>query len=142
MFWFHKLIQRDAGMGVSNRKLLVLTFLLFLSHLACDADSVSDCCRQPGSACRLYVLLCRSSSRAPGGPLSGDAAAGILTVGKRKEEDRRLQSRLHQLLHGSRNQAAGILTVGRRTEEGPVQQYMDRMTKSDSITAASRQNTS
>uniref|UniRef100_A0A673BIW3 Hypocretin neuropeptide precursor n=1 Tax=Sphaeramia orbicularis TaxID=375764 RepID=A0A673BIW3_9TELE len=58
---------------------------------------------------------CSQPSR---GTLTGDAAAGILTLGKRLEDEHRLQSRLHQLLHGSKNQAAGILTMGKRTEEG------------------------
>lgn len=107
--------------------------LLLVSPLACDAHRVSQCCSllppPPQRSCRLYVLLCRHGSQAaaPGG---SDAAAGILTLGKRGPpgEEQRLQSRLQQLLHGSRNQAAGILTVGRRTAE---QQRLARRRRSD-----------
>lgn len=95
----------------------MLLSTLLLSQLACGAPSVSECCQQPSRSCRLYVLLCRPGSTPRGGPLPGDAAAGILTLGKRREEEERFQSRLHLLLHGSRNQAAGILTMGKRTEE-------------------------
>ncbi|KAM9345651.1 hypocretin neuropeptide precursor [Symphorus nematophorus] len=132
MMWFPTNLQKAAGMGISNRKVLVLVLMLLLSQLACDAHSVSECCRQPSRSCRLYVLLCRSGSKTLGGALTGDAAAGILTLGKRKEDDDRLQSRLHQLLHVSRNQAAGILTMGRRTAERAGEQYMDWMAQSGS----------
>lgn len=114
----------------AQQKVLVLVLMLLLSQLACDAHRVSECCTQPSRSCRLYVLLCRSNSKYLGGPLTGDAAAGILTLGKRKEDEDRLQSRLHQLLHGSRNQAAGILTMGKRTEERAGEQYKDWMTQS------------
>ncbi|XP_023149838.1 orexin [Amphiprion ocellaris] len=114
MMWFSSNIQNAAGMETPNRKVLVLVLMLLLSQLTCDAHTVSECCRQPGRSCRLYVLLCRSGTT---GTLSRDASAGILTLGKRAEDEHRLQNRLHQLLQGSRNQAAGILTVGRRTEE-------------------------
>ncbi len=117
-------------MSFAQQKVLVLVLMLLLSQLTCDAHSVSECCRQPARSCRLYVLLCRPGSKTLGGPLTGDAAAGILTLGKRKEDEDRLQSRLHQLLHGSRNQAAGILTMGKRTEEKDAEQYMDWMTQS------------
>ncbi|XP_070778547.1 hypocretin neuropeptide precursor [Enoplosus armatus] len=130
MTWFPTNFQKAAGMDTSNRKVLVLVLMLLLSQLACDAHSVSECCRQPSRSCRLYVLLCRSGSKTLGGPLTGDAAAGILTLGKRKEDEDRLQSRLHQLLHGSRNQAAGILTMGKRTEERAGKPYMDWMAQS------------
>lgn len=111
--------------SLAQQKVLVLLFMLLLSQLACDAHSLSDCCQQPSRSCRLYVLLCRSGSKPPGGPLTGDAAAGILTLGKRKEDEERFQSRLHLLLHGSRNQAAGILTMGKRTEEAAGEQLVD-----------------
>ncbi|XP_013878591.1 hypocretin neuropeptide precursor [Austrofundulus limnaeus] len=117
MTWDHTNIQRAAGMDASQRKVLVFVLLLLLSQLDCDAQTVSECCRQPPRSCRLHALLCRSGSRSTGGTAVEDAAAGILTLGKRNEEEFRLQSRLHQLLHGSRNQAAGILTMGRRTAE-------------------------
>lgn len=109
---------------------MVLVLLLLLSQLACDAHSVPECCREPSRPCRLYVLLCRSGNKGPGGALTGDAAAGILTLGKRKEDEYRFQSRLQQLLQGSRNQAAGILTMGKRTRERAGEQYMDWMAQS------------
>ena len=110
--------------------------MLLLSQLACDAHSVSECCKQPSRSCRLYVLLCRSGSKVLGGPLTEDASAGILTLGKRNEDEHRLQSRLHQLLQGSRNQAAGILTMGKRTEERAGEQYMDWMAQSGTTITA------
>ncbi|XP_010738065.3 hypocretin neuropeptide precursor [Larimichthys crocea] len=117
MMWFPTNFQKANGKVTPNKKALVLVLMLLLSQLACDAHSMSECCRQPSRSCRLYVLLCRAGGNTLGGPLTGDAAAGILTLGKRKEDEGRLQNRLHQLLHGSRNQAAGILTMGKRTEE-------------------------
>ncbi|XP_071327903.1 hypocretin neuropeptide precursor [Trachinotus anak] len=136
MTWFPTNFQKAAGMDTSNRKVLVLVLLL-LSQLTCDAHSVSECCRQPSRSCRLYVLLCRPGSKSLGGPLTGDAAAGILTLGKRKEDEHRLHSRLYQLLQGSRNQAAGILTMGKRTEERDGEQYMDWMAQSGSTITTS-----
>ncbi|KAM3597631.1 uncharacterized protein V6R79_007157 [Siganus canaliculatus] len=124
MTWLSVNFQKATGMDTSNRKVLLLGLMLLLSQLTCDAHSVSECCRQTSRSCRLYVLLCRTSSKSPGGPLTGDASAGILTLGKRRDGDR-LQSRLHQLLHVSKNQAAGILTMGKRTEERSGEQYMD-----------------
>uniref|UniRef100_A0A3Q3MZK7 Hypocretin neuropeptide precursor n=2 Tax=Mastacembelus armatus TaxID=205130 RepID=A0A3Q3MZK7_9TELE len=125
MMWFPANFQKSAGMNTSNRKVLVLILMMLLSQLTCDAHNVSECCGQPSRSCRLYVLLCRSGSKILGGPLTGDAAAGILTMGKRREGEHHLQSRLHQLLQGSRNQAAGILTMGKRTEERARERYMD-----------------
>nr|BBO15488.1 orexin [Pseudopleuronectes yokohamae] len=122
--------------SLTQQKVLVLVLLLLLSQLTCDAHSMSDCCRQPSRSCRLYALLCRAGSKTVGGTLSGDAAAGILTLGKRKEEDHRLHSRLHHLLQVSRNQAAGILTVGKRTEERAGETYMDWMARSGSTITA------
>ncbi|XP_055799774.1 hypocretin neuropeptide precursor-like [Salvelinus fontinalis] len=117
-----KHLTRAPGMDTAystTKKLKVLILLLLVSHLACDAQGVANFCRQKSHSCRLYVLLCRSGDgTGTRGPLTDDAAAGILTLGKRKETDeRRFQSRLNQLLHGSRNQAAGILTMGKRTED-------------------------
>lgn len=132
MKWLSTNFQKAAGMDASNRKVLVLVLMLLLSHLTCDAHSVSECCRQPSRSCRLYVLLCRPGGKAFGGPLTGDAAAGILTLGKRTEDEHRLHSRLYQLLQGSRNQAAGILTMGKRTEEMGGEQYMDWVAQSGS----------
>ncbi|XP_037544548.1 orexin [Nematolebias whitei] len=123
--WNHTTIQRAAGMDTSHRKALVLVLMLLLSQLDCDAQSVSECCRQPPRSCRLYALLCRSGSMSKGGTVVEDAAAGILTLGKRDEDEYRLQSRLHQLLHGSRNQAAGILTMGKRIAEAAGEQRTD-----------------
>ncbi|XP_042360661.1 orexin [Plectropomus leopardus] len=134
ILWFPANLQRAAGMDTHNRKVLVLVLMLLLSQLACDAHSVSECCRQPPRFCRLHVLLCRSGSKNLGGVLTGDAAAGILTLGKRREDEHRLQSRLHQLLQGSRNQAAGILTMGKRTEEMAGEHFMDWMSQSGTIT--------
>uniref|UniRef100_A0A673BIX9 Hypocretin neuropeptide precursor n=1 Tax=Sphaeramia orbicularis TaxID=375764 RepID=A0A673BIX9_9TELE len=56
----------------------------------------------------LMLWCCSQPSR---GTLTGDAAAGILTLGKRLEDEHRLQSRLHQLLHGSKNQAESDWTM-------------------------------
>ncbi|XP_067088844.1 orexin [Osmerus mordax] len=118
--WFSPMkLQTTVATGVEpppTRKLKLLLLVLLVSHLACDAQDISECCRQNHRTCRLYVLLCRPGSGARG-VLVGDAAAGILTLGKRNGEEQRFQSRLNQLLHGSRNQAAGILTMGKRTAE-------------------------
>ncbi|KAJ4931748.1 hypothetical protein JOQ06_010188 [Pogonophryne albipinna] len=130
MPWFPSNLQK-AGMQTSNRKVLVLVVMLLLSQLACEAHSMSECCRQPAHSCRFYMFLCRPSTNNLGRPLTGDASAGILTLGKRREDEHRLQSRLHQLLQDSRNQAAGILTMGKRTEE---RQFMDWMAQSGTIT--------
>ncbi|XP_034076211.1 orexin [Gymnodraco acuticeps] len=130
MPWFPSNLQK-AGMQTSNRKVLVLVVMLLLSQLACEAHSMSECCRQPAHSCRLYMFLCSPSTNNLGRPLTGDTSAGILTLGKRREDEHRLQSRLHQLLQDSRNQAAGILTMGKRTEE---RQFMDWMAQSGTIT--------
>ncbi|XP_041633636.1 orexin [Cheilinus undulatus] len=129
MMWFQDNFQKVAGMDKSNRKVLLLVWMLLLSQLCCDAHSMSECCRQPSPSCRLHVLLCRSGSKAFGGALTGDAAAGILTLGKRKEDVDRLQNRLTHLLHVSRNPAAGILTMGKRTEERSAE-YADWVAQS------------
>ncbi|XP_056404362.1 hypocretin neuropeptide precursor [Hyla sarda] len=84
--------------------------LVLLCSLALRSDSAPDCCRQKTCSCRLYELL-RGS---------GNHAAGILTLGKRKSNAQSLQSRLQRLLQGSANQAAGILTMGKRDEETPA----------------------
>ncbi|XP_077370334.1 hypocretin neuropeptide precursor [Festucalex cinctus] len=105
------------GSHTSNKKasVVVLALVLLFHEAGCDAHSLSgdQCCRQPTRACRLHLLLCRS-----GGVDSrpADVSAGILTLGKRMEDDGAFNSRLQQLLHGSRNQAAGILTMGRRAK--------------------------
>ncbi|KAM6904787.1 hypocretin neuropeptide precursor [Xenentodon cancila] len=130
MTWNSTSVHKAAEMDTANRKALVVVLMLLLSQLDCDAQSVSECCRQPSRSCRLYVLLCRSGNKSLGETLTGDASAGILTLGKRDEDEHRLHSRLHQLLHGSRNQAAGILTMGKRTEEMAGDQYMDWLAQS------------
>uniref|UniRef100_A0A673BF60 Hypocretin neuropeptide precursor n=1 Tax=Sphaeramia orbicularis TaxID=375764 RepID=A0A673BF60_9TELE len=79
----------------------------------------------------VYMICC--CSQPSRGTLTGDAAAGILTLGKRLEDEHRLQSRLHQLLHGSKNQAAGILTMGKRTEEGPYNVYYYRQRQKSQV---------
>ncbi|XP_068435216.1 hypocretin neuropeptide precursor isoform X2 [Clinocottus analis] len=134
MPWFLTNFQKAAGMDASNRqKVLLLVLMLLLSQLACDAHTVSECCRQPARSCRLSAFLCRSGSQNfAAGAFPGDAAAGILTLGKRNEDEHNLQSRLHQLLQGSRNQAAGILTMGKRIAERDGEQYMDWMAQSGS----------
>ncbi|KAK7939920.1 hypothetical protein WMY93_003246 [Mugilogobius chulae] len=110
--WFTGRFLRDSGMDAKNRKVVLLVLLLLLSKSSSGANPVSECCRHPSPSCRLYLLLCR-----PAGIKPGDAAAGILTLGKRSEEEYSLQSRLNHLLHIQRNQAAGILTMGKRTVE-------------------------
>ncbi|CAI9617406.1 unnamed protein product, partial [Staurois parvus] len=80
--------------------------LALLCSLALTSDSAPDCCRQKTCSCRLYDLL-RGS---------GNHAAGILTLGKRKSSSQSLQTRLQRLLQGSGNQAAGILTMGKRAK--------------------------
>ncbi len=86
-------------------------------------------------SCKLYEILCRAGRRNDTsvarhiGRFNNDAAVGILTLGKRKVGERRVQDRLQQLLHGSRNQAAGILTMGKRLDDGaqlPLQYLMPR----------------
>ncbi|XP_037111593.1 orexin isoform X1 [Syngnathus acus] len=116
MTWFNFKLKMLPGSNAANKKVTVVVLaLVLLPHLArCDPDSVSDeCCRQPSRVCRLHLLLCRSGwvSNRP-----ADASAGILTLGKRMEDEGALDSRLQHLLHGPRNQAAGILTMGRRAQ--------------------------
>ena len=101
--------------------------MLLLSRVTCEARGVSECCRRPPHSCRLYALLCRPGGKASGGPLTGDAAAGILTLGKRRGGELRMHNRLRQLLQGSGNQAAGILTMGKRTEDRAGEQNVGWM---------------
>ncbi|CAN9505480.1 unnamed protein product [Ophioblennius macclurei] len=130
MTWLPTNLHRATGMDTSSRKALLLLSVLLLSQLSCDAQTLSECCSQPSRSCRLAVLLCRSGGSGVGGALTGDASVGILTLGKRGEDEVRLQGRLHQLLHSSRNQAAGILTMGKRTGRGTGQQYVDWVAQS------------
>ncbi|KAM3923869.1 hypocretin neuropeptide precursor [Leptodactylus fuscus] len=94
---------------ISNkvRKTCCVLVLVLLCSLALKSDSAPDCCRLKTCSCRLYDIL-RGS---------GNHAAGILTLGKRKSSAQTLQTRLQRLLQGSGNQAAGILTMGKREEE-------------------------
>ncbi|XP_023205303.1 orexin isoform X1 [Xiphophorus maculatus] len=122
MTWYTTNFHNTAEMDTPNRvrpfrKTVVFMLILLLAQLGCSTQSVSECCRQPAQSCRLQVLLCRSGKKSIGGTIAGDAAAGILTLGKRNEDELHLQSRLHQLLHGRKNQAAGILTMGKRTAQ-------------------------
>ncbi|XP_016339649.1 orexin-like [Sinocyclocheilus anshuiensis] len=98
--------------------------MALLAHLARDAEGVATCCSSASGSCKLYEILCRAGRRNDTSVarhisrFNNDAAVGILTLGKRKVGERRVQDRLQQLLHGSRNQAAGILTMGKRFEDG------------------------
>ncbi|XP_066497759.1 orexin [Hoplias malabaricus] len=107
-------------MAISTAKTLLL--LTLLAHVCQVAQGVSGCCRRRPRACGLYGLLCHvgpgNVTETKSGRLSSDAAAGILTLGKRKSTESRYQDRLQHLLQGTRNQAAGILTMGRRDEDG------------------------
>uniref|UniRef100_H3AFZ2 Hypocretin neuropeptide precursor n=1 Tax=Latimeria chalumnae TaxID=7897 RepID=H3AFZ2_LATCH len=72
-----------------------------------SSQSVPECCHQKTCSCRIYNLLHGN----------GNHAAGILTLGKRKEAPpHAFQSRLYRLLHSPGNHAAGILTMGKRDE--------------------------
>nr|DBA27968.1 TPA: hypothetical protein GDO54_008402 [Pyxicephalus adspersus] len=88
------------------KKTCCVLILALLCSLALMSDSAPDCCKQKTCSCRLYDLL-RGS---------GNHAAGILTLGKRKSSSQMLQTRLQRLLQGSGNQAAGILTMGKRAQ--------------------------
>lgn len=117
----HCKMSTDANLLFSPiiQKVQILLFLALLVHLACEAEGTTSCCTRKPRPCGLYELLCRrgdSNGTVHGARFPGSAAAGILTLGKRKSGERRLQNRLEQLLHGSRNQAAGILTMGKRME--------------------------
>lgn len=95
-----------------------------MTQLTCDAEAITSCCTRKPHPCALYELLCRAGHRNLTDPvgklgrLGSDAAAGILTLGKRKATETRYQDRLQHLLHSTRNQAAGILTMGKRGAEG------------------------
>ncbi|XP_051570654.1 orexin [Myxocyprinus asiaticus] len=110
-------------MDCTAKRVQLLLLMVFVAHLARDAEGVATCCLRGSRSCRLYDLLCRAgrwndtSILDHIGRLNNDAAAGILTLGKRKVGERRIQDRLQQLLHGSRNQAAGILTMGKRFDK-------------------------
>ncbi|KAL7860656.1 hypothetical protein AOLI_G00170050 [Acnodon oligacanthus] len=107
-------------MTISTAK--VLLFLVLFAQVMHASEGMASCCERRPRACGLYGLLCRTgadnSTDVKSVRVSSDAAAGILTLGKRKAAESRYQDRLQHLLHGARNQAAGILTMGRRSEEG------------------------
>jgi len=108
----------------SPQRVQLLLFMTLVAHVARDAEAVTSCCTSTSRSCKFYELLCRTGSRNDTsiarhfGRFNNDAAVGILTLGKRKVGERRVEDRLQQLLHGSRNQAAGILTMGKRFEDG------------------------
>ncbi|XP_053471493.1 orexin [Ictalurus furcatus] len=112
--------QRGAmrPLGASSAKLVL--FLAVMTQLTCDTEAMTSCCTRKPHPCPLHELLCRTGHRnltdldGKLGRLSSDAAAGILTLGKRNAPETRYQDRLQHLLHSSRNQAAGILTMGKR----------------------------
>ncbi|KAM8947291.1 hypocretin neuropeptide precursor [Pelodytes ibericus] len=89
------------------QKTCCLLILGLLCSLALTSQSTPDCCRQKTCSCRIYDLLHGS----------GNHAAGILTLGKRKSSSQNMQTRLQRLLQGSGNQAAGILTMGKRSKD-------------------------
>nr|XP_055050223.1 orexin [Misgurnus anguillicaudatus] len=109
-------------MDCTAKKVHLLFLVVLLVQVAREAEGVATCCARGSRSCKLYELLCRAGRRNDTyivghiGRFNNDAAAGILTLGKRKVGERRVQDRLQQLLHGSRNQAAGILTMGKRFE--------------------------
>ncbi|XP_019722032.1 hypocretin neuropeptide precursor isoform X2 [Hippocampus comes] len=116
MTWFNSKLKMLPGSNTSNKKVsvVVLALVLLSNETRCDPLSASgECCRQPSRACRLHLFLCRSGG-VSGGP--ADPSAGILTLGKRMEDEGTFNNRLHQLLYGSRSHAAGILTMGRRAQ--------------------------
>ncbi|XP_057716672.1 orexin [Corythoichthys intestinalis] len=117
MMWIDPKLKMLASSDLSykqNVSVLLLVLVLLSHEVRCDTKTVSsECCRQPTRTCRLHLLLCR-----PGGVADGlaDASAGILTLGKRTEDEGAFNNRLQRLLHGSRNHATGILTMGRRAQ--------------------------
>ncbi|KAG7334789.1 hypothetical protein KOW79_001385 [Hemibagrus wyckioides] len=121
----------------STKKLQLVLFLALITQFTCDAEAMTSCCTRKPHPCSLYELLCRAGHRNLTDPdgklgrLSSDAAAGILTLGKRKTTETRYQDRLQQFLHSSRNQAAGILTMGKRldTDHTPVKLDIERPLK-------------
>ena len=115
------------------QKVQMLLCLALLIHLACDAEGLTSCCTRKPKPCGLYELLCRrGNGTVQGGRFPGNAAMGILTLGKRKTGERRIQNRLQQLLHGSRNQAAGILTMGKRMGSTQIDGMLNDSSKADS----------
>ncbi|KAM4622398.1 hypocretin neuropeptide precursor [Discoglossus pictus] len=90
------------------QKACCLLALALLCSLVLSSDSAPDCCRLRTCSCRVFDILSGS----------GNHAAGILTLGKRKSSAQNLQTRLQRLLQGSGNQAAGILTMGKRGQDG------------------------
>nr|AEZ56940.1 prepro-orexin [Silurus meridionalis] len=124
----HVQIKQRGAMRLPGAALAKKVLLLaLLVQLTCDAEAMTtSCCARKPHQCTLYELLCRAGHRNLTDPdgklgrLSSDAAAGILTLGKRKAPETRYQDRLQQFLHSSRNQAAGILTMGKRVAESSL----------------------
>ncbi|XP_056608213.1 orexin [Triplophysa dalaica] len=118
-FFYNKTGTEVKRMDSTGKKFQLLLLIALLAHLAREAGGVATCCARGSRSCKLYDLLCRAGLRNDTyfTRFNNDAAAGILTLGKRKVGERRVQDRLQQLLHGSRNQAAGILTMGKRFGE-------------------------
>ncbi|XP_067285006.1 orexin [Pseudorasbora parva] len=124
-FVYNKTGAAARLMDCTAKRVQLLLFMALLAHLARDAEGVATCCTSTSSrSCKFYELLCRAGRRNDTsvarhfGRFNDDASVGILTLGKRKVDERRIEDRLQQLLHGSRNQAAGILTMGKRFEDG------------------------
>ncbi|XP_078280575.1 hypocretin neuropeptide precursor [Rhinoraja longicauda] len=92
------------------KKLGVILTLALLCSLVGASPRVPECCCQHTCSCKLIDLL-RGT---------GNHAAGILTLGKRKTNAQPFQVRLHHLLHDLENQATGILTMGKREEPQQV----------------------
>ncbi|XP_043911385.1 orexin [Protopterus annectens] len=88
------------------KKLISLLALTLLCSITIANQNIPECCYQKTCSCRIYDIL-RGS---------GNHAAGILTLGKKKDPSQSFQGRLYRLLHGSGNHAAGILTMGKREE--------------------------
>uniref|UniRef100_A0A4W3GGT8 Hypocretin neuropeptide precursor n=1 Tax=Callorhinchus milii TaxID=7868 RepID=A0A4W3GGT8_CALMI len=91
-----------------QRSALALALLLLCS-LVSVSSPVPDCCRRKTCPCHLLTRL-RGT---------GNHAAGILTLGKRRAGSvLDFRSQLYRLLRGSGNHAAGILTMGKREGRG------------------------
>ncbi|XP_077068447.1 hypocretin neuropeptide precursor [Siphateles boraxobius] len=124
IFVYNKTGAAARLMDCTAKRVQLLLFMALVAHVARDAKGVASCCTSTSRSCKFYELLCRAGSRNDTsvarhfGRFNNDAAVGILTLGKRKVGERRVEDRLQQLLHGSRNQAAGILTMGKRFEDG------------------------
>ncbi|XP_005998948.1 orexin [Latimeria chalumnae] len=114
--------ENPHEMKTSTAKKLSACLILALLWSFTSSQSVPECCHQKTCSCRIYNLLHGN----------GNHAAGILTLGKRKEAPpHAFQSRLYRLLHSPGNHAAGILTMGKRDEpqEGRASQRPARRSR-------------